>query len=77
MDYLNTFLSKDKGQALSDDTLMKELKDMGYEEEAGDLGNDEEQAEIDRFEKELLREEAELMKGVGTDLKPVDVDSSA
>jgi len=74
MDYLNTFLSKDKG-GMSDEHLMNELKDMGYEDEEGDLGNDEEQAEIDRFEKELLQEEAKLMKDVGTDLKEVDVDS--
>lgn len=75
MDYLSNFLSKDKGKDMTDDHLMAELKAMGYEEGEEGLGMDEEQAEIDRFEKELLQEEAELMKHAGGDMKEVDVDS--
>ena len=75
MDYLSNFLSKDKDQDMTDDHLMAELKAMGYEEGEEGLGNDEEQAEIDRFEQEMMQEEAELMKHAGGDMKEVDVDS--
>lgn len=75
MDYLQDFLSKEKGKGMTDDHLMAELKAMGYDEDEGDFANDEEQAEIDRFERELLKEEEALMKDVGSNLQPVDVDS--
>lgn len=67
MDYLQNFLSKDKGDDLSEDKMMAELKAMGYEENEGDLEMDAEEAELKRFEDELLREEEQLMKASGAD----------